>query len=123
MENKKDIIIRVLFGLIIVGILLIISIRKPNNVAPPAIENCKEDSLQKVITELQIELQGQEDGWDSKERRYEDILFEYEYGLEHLKHYHLEAYKDFHRIISHREYYSHEAERENEKRLQAPEKW
>jgi hypothetical protein len=83
---------------------------------------CKEDSLIKVITDLEIELKNEQDGWDNKERRYENILFEYEYGLDHLKNYHLKAYKDFHRILSHREYYSHEIERENIKRLQI-EKW
>ena len=48
--------------------------------------------------------------------------FEYDYGLDHLKHYRPESYKDFHRILSHKEYYSHEDERENKKRLQI-EKW
>ena len=38
-------------------------------------------------------------------------------GLEHLKHYHTESYKEFHRIIGYKENYSHETERENKKRL------
>lgn len=119
MENKKDIMIRVLFSLIILGILLIFVIRKPNDIVVPQMVNtCKEDSLQSVINQLQIEFDNEEDGWDNKEKRYEDVLFEYEYGLDHLKNYHLNAYKDFHRIISHREHYSHEIERENVKRLQ-----
>ena len=122
MENTKDTLIRFFGATFIVVLLTIIAINKPNNMVPPPIETCREDSLIKVITDIQIELKSEQDGWDNKEKRYEDILFEYEYGLDHLKNYHLKAYKDFHRIISHREYYSHESERENKKRLQI-EKW
>ena len=78
---------------------------------------CKEDSLQNVINQLQIEHENDENGWDNKEKRYEEILFEYEFGLEHLKNYHTEAYKEFHRIIGYKENFSHETERENKKRI------
>ena len=78
---------------------------------------CKEDSLQNVINDLKIEIENEEDGWDEKEKRYENILFEYDYGMEHLKNYHNDAYREFHRIISHKERYSKESERENKKRL------
>lgn len=122
MENKQDTIIKIFGTVTIIVLLTIIAINKPYSVAPPPIDSCKEDSLQKVITDLQIEIETEEDGWDNKEKRYEDILFEYEYGLDHLKHYHLDAYKDFHRIISHKENYTHVEERENKKRLQAT-KW
>ncbi len=81
-------------------------------------KTCKEDSLQNVINELQINFENEEDGWDDKEKRYSQILFEYEMGLEHLKQYHPESYKEFHRIIGYKENYSREAERENKKRLQ-----
>lgn len=66
---------------------------------------------------MEVDLEGEEIGWDTKERRYEEIIFEYEYGIDHLKNYHPEAYRDFHRIISHRESYSREDEKENKKRL------
>jgi hypothetical protein len=122
MTNKKDLLIRVFGGVIIIVLLTIISIRKPHDMVPPRIDGCKEDSLQNVINQLQIDFENEEDGWDNKEKRYEQILFEYEYGLDHLKHYHLESYKDFHRILSHKEYYSREDERENKKRLETP-KW
>lgn len=122
MENKQDTIIKIFGAVTIIVLLTIIALNKPHNVSPPPIDSCKEDSLQTVITNLQIELETEEDGWDSREKRYEDILFEYEYGLDHLKHYHLDAYKDFHRIISHKENYSHIEERENKKRLQLS-KW
>jgi hypothetical protein len=78
----------------------------------------KIDSLQNVIYELQNEIVTLEDDFDNKEKRYEDILFEYEMGLSHLNEHHPTAYKDFHRIIGMKERYSHELERENKKRLQ-----
>jgi hypothetical protein len=75
------------------------------------------DSLQNVIGNLQSDIKMLEDGFDSREHRYEDVLFEYELGLSYLKDYHPTAYKDFHRIIGMRERYSHELERENIKNL------
>lgn len=77
----------------------------------------KVDSLYNVIDSLQIEILMLEDGFDAKEKRYEDVIFEYELGLSYLKDYHPIAYKDFHRIIGMRESYSHELKRENTKRL------
>jgi hypothetical protein len=77
------------------------------------------DSLQNVVDSLQMEIFSLEDGFDSKEHRYEAVLFEYEYGISYLKDYHPKAYRDFHRIIGHKEKYSHETERENTKRLNA----
>jgi hypothetical protein len=122
MENKNGgvLIIGLIIGSIIGVFVSLIHFGDSTPIVTTTI--CKEDSLQRVITDIQIELKSEQDGWDNKERRYENILFEYEYGIDHLKHYHLKAYKDFHRILSHREYYSHEIERENIKRLQI-EKW
>jgi hypothetical protein len=77
----------------------------------------KRDSLQNVIDSLQTELIVLEDGFDTKEHRYEDVIFEYELGISYLKDYHPQAYKDFHRIIGMRERYSSELNRENSKRL------
>jgi len=77
----------------------------------------KRDSLKNVIDSLQIEIVMLEDGFDSKEHRYEDTIFEYELGLSYLKDYHPAAYRDFHRIIGMKERYSHELNRENTKRL------
>lgn len=124
MINKKDLLVRVLSGIIIIVLLTIIAIRKPHNMVSPQpyIENCKQDSLQKVINELQVQIESEEDGWDEKERRYEEVLFEYEFGLDHLKNYHSDAYKEFHRIVGHKEGYSHETERENKQRLKMS-KW
>jgi len=75
------------------------------------------DSLTRVVDSLQTEIFTIEDGFDYKEHRYEDIVFEYELGLSYLKDYHPKAYKDFHRIIAHKEKYSHQIERENKKTL------
>ena len=83
------------------------------------IKNHTIDSLNKVVDSLQTEIFTIEDGFDFKEHRYEDVVFEYELGLSYLKDYHPKAYKDFHRIIAHKEQYSHETERENSKRLNA----
>jgi hypothetical protein len=75
------------------------------------------DSLNSVVDSLQMEIFSLEDGFDYKEHRYEEVLFEYEFGISYLKDYHPKAYRDFHRIIAHKERYSHEIERENSKRL------
>ena len=117
MENRKDTLIRFFGAAVIVVLLTIIAINKPNDMVPPAIQTCKEDSLQNVISQMKIEYENLEDGWDSKEKRYEQVLFEYQIGLDHLKHYHSDAYKEFHRIVGFKERYSHETERENKKRF------
>ena len=96
---------------------------KPNNIAlEPATTECKADSLQNVIGNLQSDIKMLEDGFDSREHRYEDVLLDYEIGLSYLKDYHPTAYKDFHRIVGMREKYSHELEKENIKNLKL-EKW
>ena len=75
------------------------------------------DSLQDVINDLQSDIHILEDGFDTKEHRYEDVIDEYELGLSYLRDYHPKAYKDFHRIVGFKERYSFELERENIKRL------
>jgi hypothetical protein len=96
---------------------------KPNNTTPePITTECKADSLQNVISNLQSDIKMLEDGFDSREHRYEDVLLDYEIGLSYLKDYHPTAYKDFHRIVGMRERYTHELEKENNKHLKL-EKW
>jgi hypothetical protein len=80
-------------------------------------EKAKVDSLKNVVDSLQMEIFFLEDGFDDKEHRYEDVIFEYEMGLWYLKDYHPKAYKDFHRVIGMKERYSEELKRENSKRL------
>lgn len=117
MGNKKDLLIRVIGGSIIIILLTIIAIRKPHSMVSEPIIISKEDSLQNVINQLQIDLESEQDGWDDKEKRYEQVLFEYEFGIDYLKHYHNDAYKDFHRIVGYKEYFTHDLERENKKRM------
>jgi hypothetical protein len=122
MDNKRNFII----ANILVIVILIIAIGLSMNHSKVNITKAEEsyltslqkrDSLQNVIDSLQIEIFTIEDGFDYKEHRYEDTIFQYELGLSYLKDYHPNAYKDFHRIIAHKERYSHEVERENAKIL------
>ena len=108
--------------LIVLGIAVVLSLNHSKENISKAeksylIKLEKIDSLQNVIDSLQTEIFFLEDGFDNKEHRYEDIMFEYELGLSYLKDYHPKAYKDFHRIIGMRERYSSELNRENSKRL------
>ena len=121
MENNKVIIVGMITTMMITIVVGLTMNRNKENVT-----NAEEsymsslqkiDSLQSVVTDLQTQLQIQEDGFDKKEQRYEDILFEYEYGLERLKETHPSAYKEFHRTLSFKERYSRDDERDNEKRL------
>jgi hypothetical protein len=121
MENR-DTATSLIIGISVILLLTIIAVNKPHDMVPPPINISKEDSLQNVINELTIEKEHDEDGWDNKEKRYEQVIFEYELGLDHLKHYHPTAYKEFHRIVGFKENYSHETERENKKRLNI-DKW
>ena len=117
MENKDRSVL--LIGAIVSLFGVLVSLMyfndKPDVVITTNI--CKEDSLQNVINELQMDLKMQSDGFDSKEKRYSEILFEYEYGIDHLKNYQPQAYREFHRIIGHKERYSIDTEQENKKRL------
>jgi hypothetical protein len=122
MENKDKSILMVGAIVSLFGVLVSLMYFNDKPEVVTTINVCKEDSLQNVINQLQIDFENEQDGWDKKESRYENILFEYELGLEHLKHYHTESYKEFHRIIGYKENYSHEIERENKKRLETP-KW
>ena len=88
-----------------------------NNVTPESIEISQTDSLQNVIDSLQTELESQAKIIDSKQKKYKEIIFEYELGIDRIKNYHPKAYEDFHRILAYREDYSREAEIENNKRL------
>jgi hypothetical protein len=119
----------VLGTILIVGIIAvtIVSIGfSMNNKDKPVVAMSREnyeiqtrtiDSLQNVIGNLQSDIKILEEGYDSREHRYEDVISDYEIGLSYLKDYHPTAYKDFHRIVGMREKYSFELERENKNRL------
>ena len=119
--DNKDILNRFILGLIVIMVLFSIALNKPHDyIEPDQISKISNvDSLQSVINNLQVELETQEKGFSNKEQRYEDILFEYEYGLERLKETHPSAYKEFHRIIAFKERYSVEDKIDNQKRLKS----
>lgn len=122
MDNKDRSIL--IMGAIVSLFGVVISLMYFNDKPTPVVTTniCKEDSLQNVINELQMDLKMQSDGFDSKEKRYSEILFEYEYGIDHLKNYQPQAYREFHRILSHKESFNRQDEQDNIKRLETP-KW
>lgn len=115
--KSDNITIRLFIGTVIILVLLMVALNKPNETISQPNVTCKEDSLRNEIINLQGQLEQLEDGFDKKERRYEDVLFEYEYGLDRIKETHPSAYKEFHRIISYKERYTNQDKIENEKRL------
>lgn len=117
MKNKEVETWHILVFMIIAAFMIYLIYDRPQIAYDNIKTNCNEDSLRMVIEDLRGTLETEENGWDSKEQRYEDILFEYEYGLSQIKNSHPSAYKEFHRIIGYREVYSKETERENIKRL------
>ena len=122
MEYRKKFILQTLVILVLIACMFYMAINKPDIVYHDTTESCKEDSLQKIINELQMENKILSDGFDSKEKRYEEIIFEFGYGIDHLKIYQPQAYREFQRILSHKEYFSREDEQDNIKRLEIP-KW
>jgi len=106
----------------IIWLILYVSVIKPKNT--PIVEETNTNQLlvenQKLKSEndsLSAELQSQAQRTDFKEKKYKEIVFEYELGIDRIKNYHPKAYEDFHRILAYREDYSREAEYENKKRL------
>lgn len=104
-------------GFIALMVMVLYTCTNKTIVEPIKATTSKSDSLQNVIDSLQVEIELQNKSFDSKEHRYEDVLFEYEFGIEYLEKYHPEAYRDFHRIIGFKERFRREDEQENKKRL------
>ena len=115
--KSDNITMRLFIGTVIILVLLMVALNKPNETVTQPNVTCNEDSLRNEIINLQGQIEQLEDGFDKKERRYEDVLFEYEYGLNRIKETHPSAYKEFHRIISYKERYTNQDKIENEKRL------
>jgi hypothetical protein len=117
-----------LFTILVIGIIAVgLSMNKKDNLITTISYN-NVDSLQHTIDSLQLEIKVQGDGFDYKELRYEEIIFRYELGIEHIKHYHREAYEEFVRISQFKERYDRETEREfkernNLKTIKINEKW
>jgi len=122
MENKNNVL---LISLVAIAVLLSWGLTKNfNEQQVSSVNTCKQDSLQIVVDSLKNENESLKeemtillDGFDFKERRYEEILFEYEYGLDHLKNYYPESYKEFHRIIANKERFTRQTERDNKQKL------
>ena len=110
----------ILFVILVLGIAAELNTDKPVVAMSKSnyeIQTRTIDSLQNVVDSLHAELVSQAKMTDSKEKKYKEILFEYELGIDRIKNYHPRAYEDFHRILAYREDYSREAEIENKKRL------
>ena len=78
MKNTNNILM-----ITLVAVIILLSWGLSNNhkteiqfIAPNV---CKEDSLRKVIDSLNTEIKVLNDGFDSKERRYENIIYELEH--------------------------------------------
>ena len=112
----KQLILSIISG-VLIGFLVAVVIPAMKS-QPTTIESSqhqKIDSLQSVISNLQGEIIFLEDGFDSRESRYEDIIFRYEMSLDYLKYNHPKAYKDFIRISQMKENYDIESDREFKK--------
>jgi hypothetical protein len=119
--GKTKSVIAFIIGIALFQLIFWIII-KPDNTTPELIATeCKADSLQNVINDLQIDLKAQAKEFDNRENKYQDIISEYIYGIEWIEKYHSEAYRDFHRVIAYKERYSRLDEQENTKRLKIDE--
>ena len=105
------------FGVIIGIEHLIRTDNKPKEIKTNQISQT--DSLQNVVDSLQIELESQSKRFDIKEKQYNKVIFEYEFGIEWLEKYHPKAYEEFHRVLAYKEDYSREDEIENKKLLKS----
>lgn len=120
----KDLNVKVIGAVVLIASIVVLLI--PNKSKPLVLLSraqtdtivAKNDSLQNVIDSLQIDIETQARGFDQRESRYEDVILEYEYGIEWIEKYHPEAYRDFHRVIAYKERYSRFDELQNKKRLQ-----
>jgi hypothetical protein len=110
--GKTKVIIAFIVGFIAFQLLFHLVI-KPNNVAlEPITIECKTDSLQNVIDSLTSDYEIQREGWENKEKRYENIIFHYQYGLGYIKDYDPATYQKIIRIAMIREDFSYDIEKE-----------
>jgi len=115
-----DKILKIVLGtILIVGIITItivsieFSMNNKDNITPePIPTECKADSLQNVIDSLVSDYEIQREGWENKEKRYENIIFHYQYGLGYIKDYDPATYQKIIRIAMIREDFSYDVEKE-----------
>ena len=122
MKNHRNIYLLVFF-VILTSISVFLITRsdrsvKSENFSNKVLANAPTDSLQRVIDDLQIQIETNNNLYDERETKYEQIIFEYEIGISHIEKYHNDAYRDFHRILAHKERFNREDENENIKRLE-----
>jgi len=101
-------------GIIAVAIVSIgFSMNNKDSITPePITIECKTDSLQNVIDSLTSDYEIQREGWENKEKRYENIIFHYQYGLGYIKDYDPATYQKIIRIAMIREDFSYDIEKE-----------
>lgn len=115
-----DKILKIVLGtILIVGIITItivsigFSMNNKDSITPePITIECKTDSLQNVIDSLTSDYEIQREGWENKEKRYENIIFHYQYGLGYIKDYDPATYQKIIRIAMIREDFSYDIEKE-----------
>jgi hypothetical protein len=110
-------LIAFIIGVVLTQIIVSVIIHRDNTTPIVSQTECKADSLQNVIDSLQIDLESQSKEFDNRENKYQNIILEYEYGMEWIKKYHSEAYRDFHRVLAYKERYSRIDEIANKQRL------
>lgn len=76
------------------------------------------DSLRDVISDLESRIELNDKKFDEIEKKYINIITEYEIGIDRIEQYHPIAYRDFHRVLSYKETFTREGEKENIKRLE-----
>jgi hypothetical protein len=123
MKNHRNIYLLVFFAVLICTLAFLIagsyrSVKPENFSDNKPVNPSKADSLQNVIKDLQIRMETNDALYDERETKYERIIFEYEIGISHIEKYHNDAYRDFHRILAHKERFTREDEKENIKRLE-----
>jgi hypothetical protein len=110
-DNMKIIFLNI--GIIIFQLVWWASTYKKDDIIQePITIECKSDSLQNVIDSLTSDYEIQREGWENKEKRYENIIFHYQYGLGYIKDYDPATYKKIIRIAMLREDFSYDVEKE-----------
>jgi hypothetical protein len=110
-DNMKIIFLNI--GIIIFQLVWWASTYKKDDIVQePLIIECKSDSLQNVIDSLTSDYEIQREGWENKEKRYENIIFHYQYGLGYIKDYDPLTYQKIIRIAMLREDFSYDVEKE-----------
>jgi hypothetical protein len=111
-DNMK-IILSIIIGIMIFQLVWWASTYKKDDIIQkPITTECKADSLQNVIDSLTSDYEIQREGWENKEKRYESIIFHYQYGLGYIKDYDPATYQKIIRIAMLREDFSYDVEKE-----------